>query len=306
MPALSKRSPIKKKLASPKLQVLKAGNLQKLPWLIHGFSTRPNGLSTCYGGKALNLGFTKDDLPERVERNRTSLLLALNAANGKKSWPLITLRQVHSDLIHVVRSQPDQPLAGNGLITNLPNIALAIQTADCFPILLVDPKHKAVGAFHAGWRGTLRRIVEKGLGLMRCEYGTLPKDVYAAIGPGIGKCCYEVSEELKEQFDSQFAWSHELFHEVQESDAVREKYPMLFLNKRAPGHGDMVIKLFLDLQEANRRQLMSAGVPEKQITSLGECTSCHPKRFFSHRAEKGKAGRMLAVIGVKNPPQAAS
>jgi YfiH family protein len=289
-----------KKLAGPELQVLKAGNLQKLPWLVHGFSTRPHGLSTCYGSRTLNLGFTKDDLPERVERNRGRLLLALNAANGKKSWPLITLRQVHSDLIHVIRSQPDQPLAGDGLITNLPNIALAIQTADCFPILLVDPKHKAVGAFHAGWRGTIQRIVEKGLGLMRREYGTLPRDVYAAIGPGIGKCCYEVGEELKEKFGSQFSYSDELFHEVQESDAVREKYPMLFLNKRAPGHGDMVIKLFLDLQEANRRQLMAAGVPEKQITALGECTSCHPAKFFSHRAEKGKTGRMLAVIGVSD------
>ena len=289
-----------KKLASPKLQVLQASNLQKLPWLVHGFSTRPNGLSTCYGSRTLNLGFTKDDLPERVERNRSRLLLALNAANGKKSWPLITLRQVHSDLIHVIQSQPNQPLAGDGLITNLPNIALAIQTADCFPILLVDPKHKAVGAFHAGWRGAIQRIVEKGLGLMRREYGTLPRDVYAAIGPGIGKCCYEVGEELKEKFGSQFSYSDELFHEVQESDAVREKYPMLFLNKRAPGHGDMVIKLFLDLQEANRRQLMAAGVPEKQITALGECTSCHPAKFFSHRAEKGKTGRMLAVIGVRD------
>jgi YfiH family protein len=289
-----------KKLAGPELQVLAAGNLQKLPWLVHGFSTRPNGLSTCYGSRTLNLGFTKDDLPERVERNRGRLLLALNAANGKKSWPLITLRQVHSDLIHVIQSRPDQPLAGDGLITNLPNIALAIQTADCFPILLVAPKHKAVGAFHAGWRGTIQRIVEKGLGLMRREYGTLPKDVYAAIGPGIGKCCYEVGEELKEKFSSQFSYSDELFHEVQESDAVREKYPMLFLNKRAPGHGDMVIKLFLDLQEANRRQLMAAGVPEKQITALGECTSCHPAKFFSHRAEKGKTGRMLAVIGVSD------
>ena len=273
--------------------------MKKLPWLVHGFSTRPSGLSTCYGSRTLNLGFTQDDLPERVERNRSRLLLALDAMNGKKAWPLITLRQVHSDLIHVVQAQPDQPLAGDGLITNLPNIALAIQTADCFPILLVDPKHKAVGAFHAGWRGTIQRIVEKGLGLMRREYGTLPGDVYAAIGPGIGKCCYEVGEEFKEKFDTQFSYSHELFHEVQESDAVRDKYPMLFLNKRAPGHGDMVIKSFLDLQEVNRRQLTAAGVPEKQITALGECTSCHPKKFFSHRAEKGKTGRMLAVIGVK-------
>ncbi|HYL92429.1 MAG TPA: polyphenol oxidase family protein, partial [Alphaproteobacteria bacterium] len=175
---------------------------------------------------------------------------------------------------------------------------LAIQTADCFPVLLVDRKNKAVGAFHAGWRGTVSRIVEKGLGLMRRQYGTNPQDVLAAIGPGIQKCCYSVGPELKDQFHSQFDYAGDLFHEVQESDLVRERYPMLFLNARAPGHGDLCLKLYLDLQEANRRQLLAAGVPEKQIMALAGCTSCDTRRFFSHRAEKGKTGRMMAVIGI--------
>ena len=278
---------------------MQAADLKKLRWLVHGFSTRPGGVSTCYGGKSLNLGLTPDDTAENIERNCKRLLLALGAATKAKPWPLVTLRQIHSDLIHVVRSPRPGKLAGDGLVTNLSGLALAIQTADCFPVLLVDARNKAMGAFHAGWRGTVQRIVEKGLGTMRREYGTRPQDVHAVIGPGIQKCCYEVGEEVRSKFESQFPYAQELFQEVQESDPVREKYPMLFMNARAPGHGDPCIKLHLDLQEANRRQLVSAGVPEKQITALPGCTACKTKTFFSHRAEKGKTGRMMAVIGIK-------
>ena len=256
-------------------------------------------MSTCYGGKSLNLGLTPDDATKNVERNRKRFLLALGAGTRAKPWPLITLRQVHSDLIHVVRSPKQGRLAGDGLVTNLSGVALAIQTADCVPVLLVDTRNKAVGAFHAGWRGTVQRIVEKGLGTMRREYGTQPQDVHAVIGPGIQKCCYEVGEELRSQFESQFPYARELFHEVQESDPVREKYPMLFMNARAPGHGDPCIKLHLDLQEANRRQIVEAGVHGNQITALSGCTACSTKTYFSHRAEKGKTGRMMAVVGIK-------
>jgi YfiH family protein len=185
------------------------------------------------------------------------------------------------------------------MITNLPGIALGILTADCFPVLLLDPKNKVVGAFHCGWRPTVKRMVEKGLGLMRYEFGTRAEDVYAAIGTGIRNCCYEVGEELREEFESQFAYARELFHSVQESDPVREKYPLLFMNMRAPGHGDLCIKLHLDLSEANRRQLLSMGVPEKNISAMKQCTACDTRNFFSHRAEKGHTGRMLAIIGMK-------
>jgi len=184
------------------------------------------------------------------------------------------------------------------MVTNVPGIALGILVADCFPVLLVDRRNKAVGAFHCGWRPTVKRMVEKGLGVMRYEYGTRPEDVYAAIGPGIQNCCYEVGAELREQFESQFAYGSELFHGVQESDPVREKYPLLFMNMRAPGHGDLCIKLHLDLSEANRRQLMGLGVPEKNISALKHCTACDTRNFFSHRAEKGRTGRMMAVIGM--------
>jgi polyphenol oxidase len=271
---------------------------------VHGFSTRPGGVSTAYGARTLNLGFTKDDGRERVERNRRSLLLAAGAASRGKPWPLVTVRQVHSDVIHVVRSRkaglPEQArLVGDGLVTDLRGVALGILTADCFPVLLVDTRKKAVGAFHAGWRGTVQRIVEKGVGIMRLEYGSRPEDIHAAIGPGIQNCSFEVGEEVEEAFHSQFDYAAELFHRVQESDAVRERYPMLFMNQRAPGHGDPCIKLHLDLREANRRQLLAAGVPETNITALKDCTVCQPRRFFSHRGESGKTGRQLALVGIK-------
>ena len=284
-----------------KLLILRSAPFRKLPWLVHGFSTRQGGMSKCYGGKSLNLGYTKEDPRATVEKNRKRLLLALGAADKGKPWPLVTLKQVHSDAIHVVKSAADRQLIGDGLVTNVPHIVLGVQTADCFPVLLVDKKHRAVGAFHAGWRGTVKRIVEKGLGVMRRQYGTEPQDVYAVIGPGIEKCCYEVGEEVRSRFESQFAYARELFHEVESSDPIREKYPLLFMNVRPPGHGDSPTRLYLDIMEANRRQLLMAGVPEKQISLMQHCTSCNRKKFFSHRAEKGVTGRMMAVVGIRKP-----
>jgi len=279
--------------------VLRAVNLKKIPWLVHGFSTRKGGTSKYYGGKALNLGLTKDDSREAVEKNRRRFLLATGAARGVKPWPLIVLKQVHSDLIHVIGRPARERIVGDGLVTNVPGIALAIQTADCYPVLLVDTKNRAVGAFHAGWRGTLKRIVEKGLGLMRREYGTQPDDLLAAIGPGIGKCCYEIGQDVRSQFESQFEYAGELFQELYSPDPIREKYPLLFLNVRPPGHGESANKLYLDLLEANRKQLVLAGVPPEQISLLRRCTSCNKRQFFSHRAEKGATGRMLAVVGIR-------
>lgn len=260
---------------------------------------RPGGMSTCYEGSSLNLGFTREDDRSNVEANRKRFLLALGAVTGVKPWPLIANRQVHSDVIHIVREPGPEPLAGDGLITNAPGIAIAVFAADCLPVLLADRKNRVVGAFHAGWRGTVKRIAEKGVGVMRNKFGSRPEDIYAAIGPGIQKCCYTVGDDLKSAFDSQFAYAADLFHEVQSSDSVREKYPLLFLNARAPGHGDPGIKLHLDLTEANRRQLVEADVPEKQISISGECTSCEKRKFFSHRAQQGRTGRMMAVVGIK-------
>ena len=282
-----------------KLIPLFADNLGQIPWLAHGFSTRSGGSSRVYGGNALNLGFTKMDSRVAVTRNREAFLKKIGARQGKEVLPLVTLRQLHSDIIHCVSELPEQPLPGDGLITNAPGVAIGVQTADCIPIVLVDAKRKAVGVFHAGWRGTVKRIAEKGVGEMRRWFGTRPRDIQAAIGPGIHNCCYQVGPEVRAKFESQFEYAGALFHETKESDEVREKYPLLFLTARAPGHSELPKKIFLDLVEANRRQLIAAGVPKKNITASPLCTSCRPDLLFSHRAERGVTGRMMAVAAIK-------
>ncbi len=301
----SKRS----KLKRPKLNILRAQNLEKIPWLVHGFSTRTGGFSRVYGKAELNLGFTKDDPRATVERNRAAFLSGLEAGGGRtgegarpsraQRWKIITLRQIHSDIIHHIDAEPDAPLTGDGLVTATPGLLLGIQTADCLPIILVDSKRRAVGVFHAGWRGTVKRIVEKGVGEMHRWFGTRPEDIKAAIGPGIGGCCYEVGEEVRTKFESQFSYAAKLFREVKDSDPVREKYPLLFLSARAPGHGELPPKIFLDLAEANRRQLLSVGVPARSIAASPLCTNCRTDLLFSYRAEKGKTGRMMAVAGIR-------
>ncbi len=248
----------------------------------------------------MNLGFTQGDSRAAVERNRESFLKKIGGTTGKTPWPLVTLRQIHSDLIHCATQVPEQTLAGDGLITQMPNIIIGIQTADCIPIILVDTKRKAIGVFHAGWRGTAKRIVEKGVGEMRRYFGTLPRDIRAAIGPGIHSCCYQVGAEVRDNFESQFAYAAELFHETKDYDEVREKYPLLFLTARAPGHSELPNKIFLDLVEANRRQLLDAGVGRRKISASALCTSCRPDLLFSHRADEGITGKMLAVAGIRS------
>lgn len=294
-------------LKKSQLTILRAQHLSALPWLVHGFSTRVGGFSRAYGRGDLNLGFTKDDAKSAVERNRAAFLRELGfgaptnrgAGNGGSPWTLITLRQIHSDIIHRVDSPPPAPLAGDGMITATPGLLLAIQTADCLPVILVDTKQHAVGVFHAGWRGTVRRIVEKGVGEMQRHFGTRPRDLKAMIGPGIQGCCYQVGEEVRTKFESQFEYAAKLFREVKDSDPVREKYPLLFLSARAPGHGELPPKIFLNLVEANRQQLIAVGVPAKNIETSPLCTHCHPETLFSYRAEKGKTGRMMGVAGIR-------
>jgi YfiH family protein len=285
------------------LQLLHSENLAKLSWLVHAFSMRRGGVSRVYGGNALNLGFTKHDSRAAVEQNRELFLQELGVADGRRgagpAWPLITLRQIHSDLIHRVEAVPEHPLMGDGLVTDAPGLLLAVLASDCLPVIVADRKRRVVGIFHAGWRGTVKRIAEKGVGEMRRWFGSDPRNLVAAIGPGVRGCCYQVGEEVRNKFETQFAYTDALFREVKESDPVREKYPLLFLTARAPGHSDLPAKLFLDLVEANRRQLLDAGVPAKNIEASAPCTACHPDLFFSHRAEKGVTGRMMGVVGVR-------
>ena len=294
------RASAKKSLKSSKIEILTADTL-RFPWAIHGFSTRIGGFSKAYGGKALNLGFTTTDDRAAVERNRAAFLKELGAKNGKSTLPLITLRQVHSSIIYRVDSVPEHPLVGDGLITNTPGLLLGIQTADCLPVLLVDPVCRAVGAFHAGWRGTLGRIVEKGAGEMRRWFGTKARDLRAAIGPGVHNCCYEVGEEVQQQFEAQFRYAPDLFREVKEEDPVKTKYPLLFLTAKPPGHEppDFGRQIFLDLVEANRRQLLDLGVKKKNIFASDLCTSCRNDLLFSYRKEKGVTGRLMGVVGIR-------
>jgi len=298
-------SPAKGKAA---IDVLRADSLARIPWLVHGFSTRSGGSSRTYGGRALNLGFATQDSRAAVQMNRRAFASVVTAdrltrspaRSGPKSiWPLITVRQIHSDLIHHISQVPREPLSGDGLVTDVQGILLAVLTADCLPVVLADSKNRAVGVFHAGWRGTVKRIVEKGIGEMQRWFGTRPGDLRAAIGPGIRGCCYQVGPEVQTAFQSQFAYAEALFRETKARDEIHEKYPLLFLTARAPGHSELPKQIFLDLARANRRQLLDAGVVAKNIADLGFCTSCRVDAFFSHRKEKGMTGRMMAAVGIR-------
>jgi YfiH family protein len=285
------------------VELLVVSGWNRVPWLWHGFSTRRGGLSRAYCADdapgELNLGFTADDSRETVASNRS---LLAEAVTGDAATPLVAVHQFHANLVHVASVSDEgreRPWKADGLIANEPGLLLGIQTADCIPVLVADRKRLVVAAFHAGWRGTVKRIVELGIGRMSAEFGCKPEDMIAAIGPGVGACCYAVGEEVLSEFESQFHYAREVFHEVYSTDAVRNKYPMLFLTQRAPGHSLIGPELHLDLVEANRRQLLAAGLKARAIKVVGGCTSCETELFFSHRASQGHAGRMMAVIGIK-------
>lgn len=282
------------------LQIVESRALRKLGWLVHGFSTRVGGDSRLDGKPALNLGFTDWDERERVERNRASFAAALAA----RKLPLVTLKQFHSDVIRVVTA----PLASveevphaDALVTRVPGLLLGVQTADCVPILLADTRQRVVAAIHAGWRGTLARIAIKALGRMRMEFGTRPGDVDAAIGPAIGRCCYEVGPEVAQAFATQFPAAADWFDGPFEQLSHGEEPLWLpWLTMMPPGHVPPPPRVQLDLRAANRCQLMDAGVPETQIDVSDLCTACRRDLLFSYRREGAKTGRMMAVIGIKN------
>ena len=238
-----------------------------------------------------------------MRRNRQLFLRALRADTLQR---FAVLQQRHTPVVRVVCNAEQaaadflQPgtMRGDAVMTNLPGVLLTVQVADCVPVLLFDPVRRAVAAFHAGWRGTLARIVERGVGTMRLLYGTSPEEVIAAIGPSIGPQSYSVGEEVRHQFTSRFRYADDLFHDVYDSDPIREKYPLLFMTARAPGHSPIGPELHLDLWEANRRQLLDAGVPARNITVTSDDTAARADRFFSHRAEQGFTGRMMAAIGM--------
>jgi polyphenol oxidase len=272
------------------LEVLEVEGWKRHEWLLHGFSTRSGGISQVYGGSTLNLGWTKEDDSTSVTENRRRFLRAV--CGETVASVLVGVRQVHTNIVRVVkkedgaldrRLQTEEGkalLEGDGLITDVPGVLLGVGTADCVPVLVIDVTKRVVAAFHAGWRGTAARIVERGIAMMQEEYGSQAVDMVAAVGPSIGPCCYTVGEEVWSEFGRQFSYAKELFVRPTDSGEVR-----------------------LNLWEANRRQLLDAGVAEVSIAMMGECTACARNqsgslRYFSHRAEHGIAGRMLNVVGV--------
>jgi len=173
---------------------------------------------------------------------------------------MASLKQIHSSVVfgtHVVGCAGE----GDALVTHEPGLAVSIRTADCFPILLADPATRSVAAIHAGWRGTADSVVLASLGRMKDEFGTDPRTVYAAIGPGIGACCYEVGLDVAQRF-----------------------------GKREAGR--------LDLAAENRSQLIAAGLHPDRIDAVGGCTACNPAQFFSWRRDQDRAGRMISFIRV--------
>ena len=250
--------------------------------------------------KVLNLGFTDWDSRARVLQNRAKFFAALGAGKMR----VVALRQIHSDIIHVVGAadfpQGEQAPQGDALITREPGILLAMQTADCIPILLADTKQRAVAAIHSGWRGTAQRIAEKTLGRMQMEFGTRPQDVVAALGPGIGGCCYEVGHEVVKEFAAKFPnareWFAGPFDALENGDNDPNWLP--WLTMRPPGHAPPAPRAHLDLIAANRAILAGAGIADENISSSGFCTACRSDLFFSYRREH-TTGRLMAAIGIR-------
>ncbi len=216
--------------------VLKASTLGALPWLAHGFGTR------------LSPGW-----PE-------------NALSGGR---IVRLKQVHSNRVVDAGSiPPDAIEEGDALIAAGPGELLCIRTADCVPILLADPRSHAVAAIHAGWRGTVAGVATATVLSLRRRFGAIPADLVAAIGAGIGPCCFEVGPEVSAQFQDIF-----------------------------PERDDMGLRTSLDLAEANRRKLIGAGLVPGNIVIDSRCTRCDEALFHSWRREGTAAGRMTAAIG---------
>jgi len=278
--------------SSKGIRVLQVPAFSRIPWLVHGFSTRPGGASILEGKPALNLGFTEWDSRENVRENRHRFQSAL----GADKLALVPLLQFHSDSILCFDEPPTKPSRADASITNRPGLLLAVQTADCVPILLADPRNRAVAAVHAGWRGTLQRIVAKAIGRMQMQFATQPADLLAAIGPAIGGCCYEVGTEVAAAFAAQFPNAAKFFDELRTGD---EPNPLQWLNRMPPGHQPPPGKVLLDLPKANRLQLLEAGVAGKNIFASDLCTRCRTDLLFSYRKEASQCGRMMSVIGIR-------
>jgi YfiH family protein len=239
----------------------------------NGFSTRTGGTSPM-PQDALNLAGFHEDSAENIYENRRRFLKLFEG-----DWQMAAVWQMHSADIRTVHDREDarsDEERCDALVTNAPGVLLAVKSADCVPVLLGDARSGACAAIHAGWRGTVARIVERAVERMKTEYGTRPRDIRAAIGPAAGVCCYEVGAEVIEEFRANFQDADTLFQPTRE------------------GHAR------IDLQRANLNQLVQSGVAEERIHVAPFCTMCRTDLFFSYRREKrlhGRVGRLMSVIG---------
>ena len=203
-------------------------------------------------------------------RSRTHVCESLEIPH----FSLKTLKQVHGNTIVTVENDTiGKEQEADGMLTLGSSVLLGIKTADCVPILLVAPQQKVVGALHAGWRGTEKAIGSRAIEICAAQWGISPAQIWVALGPSIGSCCYQVGREVGEPL-------FQLWGDGQSTTWQRQ--------------GE---KGYLDLRAINRIQLIQAGVPDAQIQSVGPCTFCHPNEFTSYRREGPHAGRQLSVIG---------
>ena len=294
---------------------LQSLGFNRLPWLVHAFSTRQGGASQppCQG---LNLCFRASDRRERVEQNRRRFFAQLGAGD----FALAPLRQIHSSHSLVVARDgagqliyrlPDAgvPLppsadlpAGDGLMTAEPGVLLTVRIADCLPLLLADPRRRVVAAVHAGWRGALARVIEKAVGDLRRAFDCDPQELMAALGPSIRACCYDVGEEIVDAFCGKFVGADRFFRMLPRRSAATDRASIPFLSACPPGHApEHVPAARLDLIAVAHDQLARAGVKPANIWVADYCTACRTDLFFSHRREGGSTGRQAAVIGIRRP-----
>ena len=259
---------------------LSATPFEKMEGIVQGFSTRLGGVSTEHLS-SMNLSFSRGDQEENVRENFRRIADAI----GFTPEDLVFSDQTHTTNIRVVTeadrgkgfTKPLDYTDVDGLITDVPGLVLATFYADCVPLFFIDPVHRAVGLSHSGWRGTVGKIGKVTVEKMTEEFQTDPSELYAAIGPSICQDCYEVSEDVIDQF----------------REAVEEKYWDVLFYRKPDG------KYQLNLWEANRRIFLDAGIKEERISMPGICTCCNPLFLYSHRASHGKRGNLGAFITVR-------
>ncbi|MBB6673208.1 peptidoglycan editing factor PgeF [Cohnella nanjingensis] len=263
-----------------------AALLHLAPWaslagVTAGFTSRRGGVSAA-PWQSLNVALHVGDDAEDVIRNRRIVSEALD-------WPFeawTCAEQVHGSRVYVVRTE-DRGAGrerrasaiqdADALVTDEPNVLLAMYFADCVPLYFYDPRHGALGLAHAGWKGTVLDIASETVRAMAAEYGTDPRELRAAIGPSIGACCYEVDEAVMQRVRPLTAGADGRFY-----------------TEGADG------KANLDLKEINRHLMIKAGILPSRIEMSTWCTSCRTDVFFSHRRERGRAGRMMSWLGKRN------